>query len=147
MAVVVVDRDEVKPVGGSVRVSHVKAKSAITQGQPVTKDATTRDYFPSVNDTVANVDTDGFALTPAPLAGDYFLMLNLGGSSVIFLGTGVLDTAAGVQEGVPFCVGDAAGDIVPYADLGAADEVKLLGVSSSASELDTNLNNIKDIIL
>lgn len=111
--------------GSGASVSTGVAGATITAGQSV--------YFDSATSTWKLAQDDG----TAEEAGASGVGIALNGASanqpLQVITQGPLTAGATVVVGMPYFLGDGAGDIVPVADLGSADRVTYLGTGTSAT--------------
>lgn len=108
------------------------ANDTITQGQSVNKDPTDGKIYRSDNNsaTAARRRVDGISLNAA-----------LAGQPVDFLTGGDIVIGATVAVGTIYCLSGTAGGICPAADLVSGMETTVIGVATSA----TNLNVLNPI--
>lgn len=117
-------------------IKHGVCGAAIGQGKSVFVDPDTGTVKLADNDTVDTDDHDsvGISLNATTAAGQ----------PVSYQKGGDLAFGAILTKGTVYCVSSTAGGICPQADLGAGDEVVILGVASTTSNLqvgvrDTNI--------
>lgn len=116
--------------GVGVQTTEATASEAITQGQVVIQDATTRKWSKAINTSAANAAAGGIALTKAGADGDTFLVATVG----------PLIIGATLAVGQTYYLSDTAGGIMPAADLATGDWVTRLGVAMSATLLKIDID-------
>lgn len=111
--------------GSGATVTNGTAGATITAGQSV--------YFDSATSKWKLAQDDG----TAEEAGASGVGIALNGASdgqpLAVQVQGLLTAGATVTVGQIYCLGDGAGDIVPYSDLGSTDKVTILGVGTTAA--------------
>lgn len=125
MADLVLTPANVKPTAANSQTKLVTAGEALTQGEVVYYDSTTKKYFKADADLSAAASTAvGIALTPAGI--DAPCVIQTGGD---------INVGATLTKGELYCVSATAGNIAPFADLGSGDWICFLGVAKSTSEI------------
>jgi hypothetical protein len=117
----------------SARISHGTAGGTITAGMPVYRDAADSNKLKACRANAAGTATcHGISLNGAS-----------NGQPIAYLPTGYNITIGGtVVVGETYFVSDAvAGQIIPAADIGAADYVTVLGVGISATVISLSIIN------
>lgn len=130
MSDVTVTAANVKPVGATGNLTRVVYGATVTQGQPVYSDASdSNEYKPADADASASAVATGIAITPGG-DGEYGLIAT----------TGQINIGGTLTQGQVYVVSTNAGGVAPYSDLGSGDYVTILGVASSSSVLDLDIN-------
>lgn len=108
------------------------AGEAIIAGEVVYRDPSLGTVFKADADsaTAAARTVRGFALNGGGI-----------GQPIAVAYGGSLTIGAVMTKGLVYCLSDVAGKIRPVADNASGDFVSLLGVASSTSVLDININN------
>lgn len=117
---------------GTATVSHGNVAGAtITAGQTVYKDATTGKYKLSDCDsaTAADKDCDGIALNGAS-----------DGQPLSVVSKGTVTVGGTLVAGTVYVASATAGGIAPLADLTTGDDEIVLGVATSTTVLDLDIN-------
>lgn len=113
----------------------VTAGEAITQGMPVYRSQSDSKYYKADSDASATADVAGIAATPSSADGDRFVIAkNKSGS------TADINLGATLTQGETYVVSTNAGAVAPIGDLTTGDYISYLGVASSTSILQMNLN-------
>lgn len=109
---------------------HGTLGAVVTAGQAVVQDPTTKTYVlaDSNHATAALRKTDGIALNGGAV-----------GQPVAVHKKGKITIGGTVVPGTIYVQSDVAGGIAPAADLGAGEEVTIIGVGSSATQVDVNI--------
>lgn len=68
------------------------------------------------------------------------------GQPISYIKDGTLGMGAILTKGVTYCLSDTAGGICPQADVGAGEEVVILGVASSTANLEVGLRDTGIVI-
>lgn len=118
--------------GQNAKVSHGTAGETITAGQAVYKSTTSRKWMKAdSNGTLAEARTaGGIALNGASL-----------NQPIAVLEGGDVTIGATLTPGVAYYLSDTAGGICPVADVGAGENVCLLGMAKSASVLAVDIQS------
>lgn len=131
MADITVTAANVQPGTGAVIDKRYNFGATVTAGQAVYLDLTTNTWKPADNDSSA---------ATAVLGG---VALNGGasGQPAAVLTGGNYNPGGTVVAGTIYCLSSTAGGICPAADLGSGDTVAILGVATSASNINVQLHN------
>lgn len=115
--------------GSDASVRQGVAGEALTQGQYVYQDATTRKWLKADADAVSAAarGANGLAVTLNAASTDQPITVQVGG---------LLTPGATLTAGVAYYLSGTAGGICPLADVGTGEYVVLLGLARSTSVLD-----------
>lgn len=132
MAALTITGSNLIPASNAIIV-HGMAGAAIAQGKSVFLDPDTKTIKLADNDSVDTDDHNavGIALNTTTAAGQ----------PVSYQKGGDLAFGAILTKGETYCVGGTAGDIVPRADVTTGDELVILGVASTTSNLQVGIRD------
>ena len=111
----------------TVRLELVVGGEAITQGQPVYRNTSSKYLKTDANASLAASTAAGFALTRC--TGDNATFVMMSGVNALF------NLGATLVVGETYCVGRTPGEIVPIADLTTGDYAFILGVAETTAFL------------
>ena len=114
--------------GSGAKKTTGTAGASVTAGQVVYLDSATNSYKLADNDAAG-------AKSPAGIA----LHASASGQPLTILSKGPVTIGATVTAGNPYYLSNTAGGICPFADLGTGETVTLIGLATSASVIDVNL--------
>lgn len=131
MAALTVTVAEVLPTGSGGTYTNGVAGETLTQGQTVYQTA-------SASGTWSKAQCDGTAAEAGLYGVGFAMNAALAGQPVQVQLTGlfVVGATAAPTVGVMYCVGRAAGSIVPSTDLASTDKITDLGRAASSSTID-----------
>ena len=131
MAALVITAANVIP-GADAAMTSVTWGGTITQGMAVYKDVADAGKYKAARGNAAGTShATGIALSAGA-----------NGQPGMIATSGDINLGATLAVGQVYCVSDAvAGEIVPYADLGTADYVVVLGIAETASNLILDIND------
>lgn len=115
MTALVITVANVKWTGG-VRPRQITFGATVTAAQPVYKDTADNEYKLGDADALATAAVEGLALTNG----------YDGKEGLIAVRGSQMNVGATTAAGIPYCVGLAGGDIVPYTDLASGDFPNIL---------------------
>jgi hypothetical protein len=123
--------------GATVKIKHGILGATVTAGQGIVKDPATSKYVPADSNhaTAALRRTDGVALNGGALD-----------QPVTLQEEGPITIGAAVVSGTIYVQSDAPGGIAPAADLGAGEEVTVLGVGISATQIALKINRSQAVV-
>lgn len=107
----------------------VRGGEVIAFGQPVYKSSSDWRYYKTVSSSVAAAAAKGIAITPCEAAGDYLVIAKKGG----------LDLGCTLTVGTRYYV-SASGGIQAHGDLASGEYITLLGIATTASRLEIDIN-------
>jgi len=115
---------------GGARAGYALAGETITAGQAVVKDASTGKYLKADSNhaTAALRIAEGIALNGAAL-----------NQPIAVHTSGPITIGATMTAGVAYYLSDTAGGICPVADVGSGEGVCLLGLATSTTVLDVDI--------
>jgi hypothetical protein len=124
MADLTITPANVKPSGTTlIDYGHLSG-ATLTQGESVYLDAATNTYKAADCDAAGAKSVDGVTLNAAS-----------SGQPVAVATGGDINPGAAVVPGTVYCVSATAGGICPQADITTGDDVIIIGVATSASNL------------
>lgn len=118
-------------VAGNVTLSKGTAGETITQGQVLYKKAADSKLYKADADAGSAESTVvGIAVTAGVLD-----------ETIHYQTSGTIDIGGTVTKGLIYVLSGTAGGVAPSADLAAGDYTSILGVASSATNIDISINN------
>jgi len=125
MADITVTAANVVPQSDAVLVTG-KALSAVTAGQPVYRDTTTRKFAPADTDHGTAINRVVFGIAVNGAAADQTLTVQTAGT---------IDIGATTVVGVIYVLSGTAGGIAPAADLATGDYTTVLGIGVTTANI------------
>lgn len=118
-------------VGAGAVIQMVEAGEAITHGMPIYRDTASLDFRKADADAEATAIVKGITITAC----------TADGTQVAIITRGPLVLGSVLTQGTEYYLGTTAGTIVPKSDLATGDYVTRLGIASSATTLEVDIQS------
>lgn len=124
--------------GSNANIKHGMSGAAIAAGKSV--------YLDPDDNLVKLADNDAVSTDEHDAVGISLNATAAAAQPVSYIKSGDLAFGAILTKGETYCVGGTAGDIVPRADVTTGDELVILGIASTTSNLQVGVRDTNTVL-